>query len=147
MERTECSETSVYKIQTTGNYPEESIQHSEHGESLKSRILVLCHPHGVCNEGSVLVYVCDECQMNGRSACRELLSALWIAEIVWPGEGLSHEFSYHVSQIKIYCIMYTANICTTNMDLHNTTVLCLHPRVSSEPHHLQGVCRLIFKTH
>jgi len=29
---------SVYKIQTPGNYPEESIQHSEHGESLKSRI-------------------------------------------------------------------------------------------------------------
>jgi hypothetical protein len=26
------------KIQTLGNYPEESIQHSEHGESLKSRI-------------------------------------------------------------------------------------------------------------
>jgi len=28
---------SAYKIQTQGNYPEESIQHSEHGESLKSR--------------------------------------------------------------------------------------------------------------
>ena len=39
MEQTECSETSAYKIQTPGNYPEESIQHSEHGESLKSRIL------------------------------------------------------------------------------------------------------------
>jgi len=26
MEETECSETSVYKIQTPGNYPEESIQ-------------------------------------------------------------------------------------------------------------------------
>ena len=36
---TECSETSAYKIQTPGNYPEESIQHSEHGESFKSRIL------------------------------------------------------------------------------------------------------------
>jgi hypothetical protein len=38
MEQTECSETSAYKIQTPGNYPEEIIQHSEHGESLKSRI-------------------------------------------------------------------------------------------------------------
>jgi len=37
MEQTECSETSAYKIQTPGNYPEESIKHSEHGESLKSR--------------------------------------------------------------------------------------------------------------
>ena len=35
---TECSETSAYKIQTPGNYPEESIQYSEHGESLKSRM-------------------------------------------------------------------------------------------------------------
>jgi hypothetical protein len=38
MEQTECSETSAYKTQTPENYPEESIQHSEHGESLKSRI-------------------------------------------------------------------------------------------------------------
>ena len=37
MEQTECSETSAYKIQTPGNNPEESIKHSEHGESLKSR--------------------------------------------------------------------------------------------------------------
>ena len=37
MEQTECSETSAYKIQTPVNYPEESTQHSEHGESLKSR--------------------------------------------------------------------------------------------------------------
>ena len=36
---TECSETSEYKIQTPGNDPEESTEHSEHGESLKSRIL------------------------------------------------------------------------------------------------------------
>jgi accessory gene regulator protein AgrB len=37
MKQTECSETSAYIIQAPGNYPEESIQHSEHGESLKSR--------------------------------------------------------------------------------------------------------------
>jgi hypothetical protein len=37
MEQTECSETLAYKIQMLGNYPEESIQHSENGESLKSR--------------------------------------------------------------------------------------------------------------
>jgi hypothetical protein len=37
MKQTECSETSAYKIQTPGNYPEENIQHTEHGESLKSR--------------------------------------------------------------------------------------------------------------
>jgi len=37
MEQTDCSETSVYKIQTPGNHPEENIQHSGHGESLKWR--------------------------------------------------------------------------------------------------------------
>jgi hypothetical protein len=34
---TECSKMLAYKIQTPGNYQEESIQHSEHGKSLKSR--------------------------------------------------------------------------------------------------------------
>jgi hypothetical protein len=38
MKREECSETSAYKSQTPGNYPEENIQHTEHGESVKSRI-------------------------------------------------------------------------------------------------------------
>ena len=37
MEQTECSETSANKIQAPGNYPEESIQHLEHDESLKSK--------------------------------------------------------------------------------------------------------------
>jgi len=34
---TVCSKTSEYKFQTPGNNPEESIQHTVHGESLKSR--------------------------------------------------------------------------------------------------------------
>ena len=42
MEQTECSETSAYKIEKRGNYPKENIQHSEHRESLKSRILYRC---------------------------------------------------------------------------------------------------------
>ena len=29
MEQTECSETSAYKIQTPGNFPEENIQHNK----------------------------------------------------------------------------------------------------------------------
>ena len=41
MEQTDCSETSAYKVETPGNYPEENIQHVEHGENLKSRILHL----------------------------------------------------------------------------------------------------------
>jgi hypothetical protein len=45
-DETECSETSAYKIQTPGNYPKERIQHSEHGESLKSRFFSLLPPWG-----------------------------------------------------------------------------------------------------
>jgi hypothetical protein len=33
--------TSAYKIQTPGNHPEENIQHTEHGESLKSKTMAL----------------------------------------------------------------------------------------------------------
>jgi hypothetical protein len=33
---TECPERSAYKIQTPGNYPEENIQHTEHGEYVRS---------------------------------------------------------------------------------------------------------------
>jgi hypothetical protein len=39
MQQTVCSETSVYEIQTPGNYPEENIQHTENGEGLKSRLI------------------------------------------------------------------------------------------------------------
>jgi hypothetical protein len=46
MEQTECSETLAYKIQTPGNYPEENIQHTEHGESLKSKIICNCLQYG-----------------------------------------------------------------------------------------------------
>jgi hypothetical protein len=46
MGQTECSEMSAYKIQMPGNYPEESIQHSEHGKSLKSRKFIMSNlPH------------------------------------------------------------------------------------------------------
>jgi len=42
IEQTEYSETSAYKIQTPRNYPEENMQHTGHGESLKSSLL---HSH------------------------------------------------------------------------------------------------------
>jgi len=61
MEQTECSETSAYKIQTPGNYPEENIQHSEHGESLKSRIVMHC---SVCEQMDVL-HFSDGCCVFG----------------------------------------------------------------------------------
>jgi hypothetical protein len=38
MKMEQCFETSAYKIQTSGNYPEENIQYTAHGESFKSRL-------------------------------------------------------------------------------------------------------------
>ena len=37
MEQIECSKMSAYKIQMSENHAKERIQHSEHGESVKSR--------------------------------------------------------------------------------------------------------------
>jgi hypothetical protein len=38
MEQTQCSKTLAFKLRTPVYHPEESIRHSEHGESLKSRL-------------------------------------------------------------------------------------------------------------
>ena len=55
-EQTQCSETLAHKIQTPGNYPEDSIQHSEQGESFKSRIVVRHHTlHNISNENGETV--------------------------------------------------------------------------------------------
>jgi hypothetical protein len=50
-DRTECSETSAYKLRMPGNYPEESIQHSEHCENLNSRMCpIYLHSKKLFNE-------------------------------------------------------------------------------------------------
>jgi hypothetical protein len=41
LEQIVCSETSAHKFQTLGNHSTERMQHSEHGESLKSSIKML----------------------------------------------------------------------------------------------------------
>ena len=53
MEQIECSETSAYINQAPGNHPKENKQHSEHGESLKSRI-VICYYETHCKIKHVL---------------------------------------------------------------------------------------------
>jgi hypothetical protein len=51
-----CSETSAYNIQKPGNYPEESTQHSEHGESLKSSSNIILPPSLTSSDWSVSVW-------------------------------------------------------------------------------------------
>jgi hypothetical protein len=41
MEPTECSETSAFNIHTPGKYPEENLPYLQHGESLKTMILLV----------------------------------------------------------------------------------------------------------
>jgi len=46
MEQAEYFETSAYKLQTPGNYPKESTQHTEQGENFKIKkdLVFLCLP-------------------------------------------------------------------------------------------------------
>jgi hypothetical protein len=88
MEQTECSETSAYKIQTPGNYPEENIQQDEKcfgekcGEKLSKNLMsytshllrsYLCpvfdHSHTVTSEIS-LQNALGLLQPNSYSFCR-----------------------------------------------------------------------------
>jgi hypothetical protein len=42
VEQTECSEMLALKLDTPVDNPKEGIQHSQYGESLKSRIVETC---------------------------------------------------------------------------------------------------------
>jgi hypothetical protein len=67
MEQIECSKTSAYKIQTTGNHPEENIQHTEQGESLKSKILfpyLFFNIHGSLHHNNILIYIQQDAMLN-----------------------------------------------------------------------------------
>ena len=54
------SETSAYKIQTPGNYPEASIQHSEDVESLKPSSNIILPPSLTSSDWSVRVWTGDQ---------------------------------------------------------------------------------------
>jgi hypothetical protein len=47
MEQTQCSETLAFNLQIPANHPEESIRHSEYGESLKSRSVYQSYQTGL----------------------------------------------------------------------------------------------------
>jgi len=52
---TVCSETSAAKLQIPGNRPKERIQHSRHGENMKSRAVLMSE-----HEGRVSLYSAAE---------------------------------------------------------------------------------------
>jgi hypothetical protein len=53
MEQTYCSETSSYKTQAPGIHTRERVQHSERGESLKSKIKMW---HKMNRQGAALYF-------------------------------------------------------------------------------------------
>jgi hypothetical protein len=57
VEQTQCSETLVFKLQTPVNHPEESIRHSKHGGSLKTRVVEVFIWH-VTITGQFLLKLC-----------------------------------------------------------------------------------------
>jgi hypothetical protein len=56
MEKTECSETSAYKIQTPGNYPEESIQQGLHSFIVLAFVILQSFQIYTDKEESTLFY-------------------------------------------------------------------------------------------
>jgi hypothetical protein len=71
MEETVCSEMLANKFKTPGNYPEESIQHSEHGESLKSRSVsfilmtnTVVRKQDVSKRNELNIYLCISVSVN-----------------------------------------------------------------------------------
>jgi hypothetical protein len=50
--------TLAYEIQTQGNYPDESVQHSEHSKSLKSRIVAYYLVGAHVSLHSLFVVIC-----------------------------------------------------------------------------------------
>jgi hypothetical protein len=67
IEQTACSETSAYKIQTPGSYPEENMQRTKHGESLDSRITV---------DFRNFAKVSKNCPMNSNRRIEQVIYAL-----------------------------------------------------------------------
>jgi len=87
MKMEQCSETSAHKIQTLGNHPTERQQHSEHDESLKSRVVFgvgSASSDGLLSDDRtfhVILYI-----QISLVACRKLKTGLRV--VVNPGSGL-----------------------------------------------------------
>ena len=86
MEQTECSKTSAYKIQTPGSYPEESIQNSEHGGSLKSRDVMKLQ----AADTSVRCVMLRMVGLSANARILNTLSRLGACDLKWETKKLVH---------------------------------------------------------
>jgi len=106
---TECSETSAYKIQTPGNYPEERIQHSKHLESLKSRIFCEVRIFSLlaaCLFLQPITRTCLRCWVNNN------LETFWWNSYIthWPTENWSLPANVHRCTHSCLCRVTSATI-------------------------------------
>jgi hypothetical protein len=95
MEQTECHETSAYNIQTPENYPEENTQHTEQGESWKSRriIIILWLPL-LCRGSSILDLVMLKCIVNNVTSL--------LCHII-----VTFHFAFHLQYIQFHFVYIT----------------------------------------
>ena len=108
-----CSETSAHKIQTPGNHSTER-QHSEHDESLKSKVVFgvgSTSSDGLLSDDRtfrVILYI-----QISFVACRKLKTGLRV--VVTPGSGLlsiyRHPRRCREAQVRLLETVYKA-ICT-----------------------------------
>jgi hypothetical protein len=117
MGQTECSETSVYKIQTPGNYPEENIQHSGKMRKFEIKIPI--------NFGMGTLYW----KLRKKIKCRS--NYLHEAQTDCLSDTKKKKFNYRAKMVGsmdwnawIFCLGYTLNRRTKE-------VACLARRVSS----------------
>ena len=102
------------EIQTRGNYPEESILHSEHGESLKSIILAYAWIHTNLNPNvklyNISLWYCT---------CK-VLEPVWFL--------CFHESSYMGLLGPAWCKLFSANFFITLFALRVSDVIHIHPQ-------------------
>ena len=125
MEQTECSETSAYTIQTPGNYPEENIQHTELGESLKSRRILMMTGEGVMILKDAVVAYFKPLNAEINPMCH-LLALLGAHPIL------------HVSRIRVKMYLWSYE----RRAKQQQGCLVLRPRFQHVPHRKHVNCHL-----
>ena len=94
MEQTECSETSAYKIQTPENYPEESVQHTEHDEILKPRHKIIQQTLEAKTQlYFIYIYIWQTMVITNNYMFRPLTGHHQVVYLVKRGEGRAVQYS------------------------------------------------------
>jgi hypothetical protein len=112
MKMEQYSETSAYKIQTPGNYPEEIILHSEHGERLKSRIHPLATYVFLFDFPSLLYFplsFLQKCVLKSSSKARYDISSQPFFVLLYIRYSSSHRI-YVTLHMKLYRAAFTLSV-------------------------------------